>query len=196
LAKISTGKRRQIITVAIILGAAFLGLVLVTGQQSGERQSVYAGLYSSSSTPAPTDTAAAKPDFQETVGKSVAAFSIFKMLMALAVVIVCIYAGIYLLKRMTSRKHTSPGGTNLLEVLETAYIDPKKSLSLVRVADKSVLIGVTDNQISVLTELDQEHTQSLLASVAQHARSDGFGNILKAASNSLKGFGFRKDPQQ
>jgi flagellar biosynthetic protein FliO len=195
LAKIDQTKRRQIITVAIILSVALLGLMLVTTQRSSEHQSLYAGLGASTVAPDTAATATA-PSYEGMVGRSVAAISIFKMLLALAVVIACIYGGIFLLKKMTGRKRTGAAGTNLLEVLETTYLDPKKSLSLVRVAGKSVLIGVTETQISVLTEFDQEHTNTLLASSAGKPQTESFGNILRSASVTLKGFGSRRDTSQ
>jgi flagellar biogenesis protein FliO len=68
-------------------------------------------------------------------GKSEAAASLIKMLVALGVVVVCIYVGIFLLKKLVAKRHFGRSGNALLEVIETAYIDPKKSLSLVRVAD-------------------------------------------------------------
>jgi flagellar biosynthetic protein FliO len=195
LAKIDQTKRRQVITVAIILSVALLGLIMVTTQRSSQHQSLYAGL-GSSTAPADTALAASTPAYDGMVGRSVAAISILKMLLALAVVIACIYAGIFFLKKMTGRKRTGAGGTNLLEVLETTYLDPKKSLSLVRVAGKAVLIGVTENQICVLTEFDQEQTSTLLASSGGKPPMENFGTILRSASVTLKGFGFRKNPSQ
>ncbi len=192
--KTDPGKRRQIITVLIILSVAFLGFVLVTLKQGGEHHSLYA---SPMATAAVGDSlsAAAQPAPGDPVGSGVAAISIFKMILALAVVIIAIYGGIYLLKRLTSRKHSSRSGTSLLEVLETAYIDPKKSLSLVRVANKSVLIGVTDNQISVLTELDPQLTTTALESAAHKAQTESFGQLLRSASSKLNVFGLKKDIQ-
>lgn len=192
--KTDPGKRRQIITVLIILAVALLGFVLVTLKQSGEHHSLYASPMASS---ASADTLGAAPQMgsEGAVGTSVAAVSILKMILALAIVIVAIYGGIYLLKKLTGRKHSSRSGTSLLEVLETAYIDPKKSLSLVRVANKSVLIGVTDNQISVLTELDPQLTTTALASAAQKAQTESFGQLLKSASSKLNLFGVKKESQ-
>ncbi|MEE8423643.1 MAG: flagellar biosynthetic protein FliO, partial [Thermodesulfobacteriota bacterium] len=39
------------------------------------------------------------------------------------------------------KKYAGNKTNNILEILETTHLGPKKSLSLVRVADKSVLVG-------------------------------------------------------
>jgi flagellar biosynthetic protein FliO len=194
LAKIDPQKRRQVIVVTIILCVALLGFVMITMQQSGEKHGLFAQSLEYGPQPQ-SDSLATVPSTAYTgaVGKAVATVSIFKMVLALAVVIVCIYVGIFLMKKMTTRRATGKSGTSLLEVLETAHLDPKKSLSLVRVADRSVLIGVTDGQISVLTELDQERTSSVIASMAQKTQTDSFGTLFRSASERLKGLGLTKD---
>ena len=91
--------------------------------------------------------------------------SMIRMICALIVVICCIYGGIFLLKRSMGKKYAG-SGNNILEVLETTCVAPKKTISLVKVMDKSVLIGVTENGISILTELDAEQTEKVLAAQA------------------------------
>lgn len=140
-------------------------------------------------TGAPADTVQAAQAYEPMVGAGAATVSILKMIMALAVVIVCIYAGIWLLKKVMVKNRTGNRSAYLLEVLETAYIDPKKSLSLVRVADRSVLIGVTDNQISMLTELDTELTRAAMEAATKGNQSDNFANMLKSATQKFTGFG-------
>lgn len=88
--------------------------------------------------------------------------SMIRMICALVVVICCIYGGIFLLKRSMGKKYAG-GGNSILEVLETTSVAPKKTISLVKVMDKSVLVGVTENGISMLTELDSEQTEKVLA---------------------------------
>jgi flagellar biogenesis protein FliO len=100
------------------------------------------------------------------------------------------------LKKLMAKRHTGRSGNSLLEVIETAYIDPKKSLSLVRVADKSVLIGITDNQISVLTELDQQHTQTVIQQSLQQRPEDGFMAMLRSASDKFRRQGTKRDQSQ
>ena len=119
--------------------------------------------------------------------------ALIKMASALVVVIICIYGGIYLLKRFTSGKTRRRGG-RLLEVIETTYVAPKKTVSLVRVADKAVLVGVTESQISMLTELDADQTAAIATEPPEEAEATEvpFGKLLGTAADQLKRFGWGK----
>lgn len=118
--------------------------------------------------------------------------SLFKIISALVIVIVCIYAGVYLLKRMMGRKYSGNRQHNLLEVIETTYVAPKKSVTLLRVAEKAVLVGMSENQITVLTELDADQTRDVLASIKPEPHPENFGSVLKMATEKIKEFGLRK----
>ncbi len=180
--------RRRAITTSIILALALIGMLLITANRPGNSSPLLA----QSVTPvtATTDTVqTAAPAYKPMVDTAGATSSIFRMIMALVVVIICIYGGIWVLKKMTTRRHSGGRKAYMLEVLETAYIDPKKSLSLVRVADRSVLIGVTDNQISVLTELDTELTKAAMEAASQGSQGESFSTMLKSAAQNFGGFG-------
>ncbi len=118
--------------------------------------------------------------------------SLFKIISALVIVIVCIYAGVYLLKRMLGKKYSGNRQHNLLEVIETTYVAPKKSVTLLRVAEKAVLVGMSENQITVLTELDAEQTREVLASIKPDPDPENFGSMLKMATDKIKEFSLRK----
>lgn len=141
-----------------------------------------------------TDTQATVPSQvpSDGAGENVPSFlssatpSLLKLFSALIVVVAAIYVGIYLLKRLMGKKYTGNRQNNLLEVIETTYIAPKKSVSLLRVADKSVLVGMTENQISVLTELDSEETRKVLATVAPEIEGESFGSLLRHATDKIK----------
>jgi len=119
---------------------------------------------------------------------------IAKMVGALIVVVICIYAGLYLLKRMMGGRYSGDRRNCLLEVLETTYIAPKKSVSLIRVADKSVLIGMTDSRISVLTELDAQQTDAIMATPPERQENDNFKKLLDIASGTIRKIGSKRNP--
>jgi flagellar biosynthetic protein FliO len=177
--------RKRLIAAAVILGVALTGLLIVTAGRATEHYGLYASQDAASQS---ADSTAARPT-EGLVGQSAATVSILKMLAALVVVIVCIYVAIFLMKKLMGPKYRGSRKARVLEILETAYIDPKKSLSLVRVADKSVLIGVTDNQISMLTELDPQVTMNLTKPTPGQEEEGGFAGLLRSASNRLKGLG-------
>lgn len=119
--------------------------------------------------------------------------SMFKMLGALIVVIVCIYVGLFLLKKSMGKRYGGLKG-GALEVLETTHIAPKKSVTLVRVADRAVLVGVTESQITVLTELGSEETAELMQNVATEQETAGFKQMFEAATQRVKTFTTKGSP--
>ena len=118
--------------------------------------------------------------------------AVLKMISALVVVIVAVYVGLYLLRRMMGRRATGALGVDALTVLQTTYVGQHKAISLVKVGNRSVLVGVTDSQISTLTELDQEETEEIMGQTAEPARSESFSKLLVGAADKLKMFGLKK----
>lgn len=112
--------------------------------------------------------------------------SMFKLVGALVVVIVCIYLALFLFKKLLGKKYAGNKTNNILEILETTHLGPKKSLSLVRVADKSVLVGTTDTHITVLSELDEDKTEQILRTINTDMEKDNFTNLFQTASDKLK----------
>jgi len=150
-------QKRSVIIVSIILAVAIIGLFMldsspVTAEQALDNKATIAGNNTSNAGIEDSVIGTAMP-------------SMIRMICALIVVICCIYAGIFLLKRSMGKKYAG-GGNSILEVLETTCVAPKKTISLVKVMDKSVLVGVTENGISMLTELDSDQTEKVLASQA------------------------------
>ena len=178
--KSKANNRRQVIITGALLIAALAGLFLIN-PGSGEADALTALENTQAVEPSPDATAAAGEPFEGT-----AMPSIVKMISALMVVLVCIYVALYLLKRLAGRRAGANGGNGALEVLETSYVAPKKTVSLVRVADKAVLIGVTDNGISMLTELDAQQTEALLAEKSATPSSDSFRKILGSATEKIR----------
>ncbi len=86
-----------------------------------------------------------------------------KAIFTIGILLALAGAGYYAVRRFS---HTSkPGKSNMqIKVLSQHYLGPKKSLAIVRVAGESILIGVTDQNISMikaLALLDEELPQVL-----------------------------------
>ena len=172
----SKTNKRLYITVAIIVSVAVVGLFFInTGRATADV-----------STPAASTVDQAVAG-ETGLGQTVVP-SLLKMASALIVVVFCIYGSVFLLKKGFGRKLSHNRRNSALEVLETTYVGPKKSISLVRVGDKSVLVGVTDNQISVLTELDAEATKAVVACDEEEAQPAKFKELLTTASQKIREF--------
>jgi flagellar biosynthetic protein FliO len=81
----------------------------------------------------------------------------------LGLVIVLMLVGFYLLRRWKGPQFS--GQSKQMTVLETLRLTPRQTVYLVKVGDRNVMIGATDQSISYLTELEpvseeQKSTQS------------------------------------
>lgn len=95
-----------------------------------------------------------------------------RMLLSLLVITAIFGGGLYGLKKWPGAKKLT-SRNKMIEVLAQHSLGPKKSVAVIRVAGETVLVGVTDNHISILKTLsllDEEKFQSALQStVAKNA---------------------------
>jgi flagellar biosynthetic protein FliO len=118
--------------------------------------------------------------------------ALIKLLGALIVVVAGIYGFLLLLRKMMGRKFSGNRNNNLLEVIETTYVAQKKTVSLVRFADRAVLIGIGENNISVLAEMDEEETANILANAfVERDTAAGFKNFLSEARTKIMGLNMK-----
>jgi len=180
--KTNKSRKRSLVTTAMIIAAAVIGLFLISS--NGGHADQAAGV------DAPSESVAT-PAATGQLWSDSALPALAKMVGALLVVIVCIYLGVYLLKRTMGGRLHSSRGTNALEIIETAGLGQHKTLSLVRVGEKSVLVGVTEGRMTLLTELDADDTAAILASAPTEVDPDGFGRMLNTAAKSVKKFALK-----
>jgi len=74
-----------------------------------------------------------------------------KMIMSMAILIAFIIVGSWIAKKWPSK--SSKGKQHMIRVLSQIHLGPKRTLAVVRVAGETVLIGVTENNISLLKSL-------------------------------------------
>jgi len=82
--------------------------------------------------------------------------SFIKMLFALGIVLGIMVGAVYLLKRITQHTATGGGSDGPIDVLATRYLGPKSSIMMLDVSGRILIVGVTVNGISLLTEIDDE----------------------------------------
>lgn len=170
----------MIVTITVIIAIALVGLTMLQVDPVAADRTVTTGS-------AITDEALGFSD--PNVGAAIG-----KMVSALLIVVVLVYGALWLLKRMMGRRYTGKGGSGGLEVLQSTHVGPHKQISLVRVGKRSVLVGVTDNQISTLTELSPEETKDIIETVAETNPSASFSHMLSSATGKLKAIGLGKNP--
>jgi len=78
----------------------------------------------------------------------------FNIALKLGIVLLMIYVFMQFLKRWQGGKQIKQ--KKLLSVIETAYLNPRQALHLVKAGDKFLLLGSTDQSVSCLSELSPD----------------------------------------
>jgi flagellar biosynthetic protein FliO len=111
-----------------------------------------------------------------------------KMIASLGVVLAMILCLLYGFRKLTRQRMGATGGRRI-HVLESHYMGVKKTISLVRVPGKVLVLGITGDHINLLDTLDDEIVQQQMPV----DESKSFGPILserlKSIGNSFKGKG-------
>src|SRR5690349_12188850 len=95
-------------------------------------------------------------------------------LVVLAVVCVAAFVVVRLVGRLMATGR--PRGAHLLDVVARVPLEPRRSLYVVEVAGKTLLVGTSEMGLSVLSELDREQVRAQPA-----APRRGFVEMVQAA---------------
>ncbi|MBW1670339.1 MAG: flagellar biosynthetic protein FliO [Deltaproteobacteria bacterium] len=103
--------------------------------------------------------------------------SFLKMVSALAVTLGIMLITIYLLKK--AMKRTGVVNDGLMKILSTQYLGPKNSIMLIDVLGDILVIGVSSNQISLLTKIvDHDSREQLKNIQGQGGKNPPFSDYL------------------
>lgn len=179
---------------AVMAAVALVGVTMINVDpvRADKVLASRAALNASADQSAGPNTPTESPDPSTTSDRPGVGSAVVKMISALTLVIAAVYGGLYLLRKMMGRRGGVALGVDALTVLQTTYVGQHKAISLVKVGRRSVLVGVTDNQISTLTELDQDETEEILGEVTEPVKSESFSRLLGGAAEKLKMFGLKK----
>jgi len=105
-----------------------------------------------------------KPILPITPGSTI--LSILKLVVSLIIIIILIYVVLFLIKKgMSNRQMLSTSG-QVFTVLSQLHLSPKKSLCMVEIPGRIFILGITDGNINLLTEIsDQESMESIRDSI-------------------------------
>ena len=108
------------------------------------------------------------------------------MVAALGAVLALILCLLYGLKKMTGQRLQTGGGKRI-RIVENQYMGVKKSIALVQVPGKVLVLGITPDRINLLETLDEALVDT--SSAADEATSFGslFGDRLKKIGLKQKG---------
>lgn len=104
-----------------------------------------------------------------------------KMIASLGLVLAMILGLLYVLRKMNRQRFGGPGGSQI-QVLESHYMGVKKTISLVSVPGKVLVVGIAGDRINLLDTLDE----GIVLQQITTAEKKPFGPML---ANRLKHFG-------
>jgi len=111
--------------------------------------------------------------------------SLTRIGLSLLIIVGIIYISVFLLRRLSGRK-AGGGGGKTIRIIEQTYLSPKKSVCLLKLADRAVLVGITEANINLLTEMAwDELPQDFLQKATE--RRAGFQGFMVEAAGKLLG---------
>jgi len=110
--------------------------------------------------------------------------SLTRIAITLCIVVAIIYLAVFMLRKLSGGRISGPGTGKTIRVIEQTYLAPKKSVCLLKLGDRAVLVGITETNINLLTELEWE-TLPAEALERINRRPTGFPGALNQAVGKL-----------
>jgi len=82
---------------------------------------------------------------------------ILKMLFSLFCILLMIVLCLLVLKKILGNTYASFGGKSIIKVLDKSYLEPKKSVCVLKILDKILILGVHQNGFTPISEF-QDNT--------------------------------------
>lgn len=112
------------------------------------------------------------------VAEPVNFLKITQWIKALGLVLIVIIVGIFLLRKKLGMKTGLTGRKRYIHVVESVSLGAKKSVHLIKVPGKVLLIGVTNERIQSLSEITEK---DIVDSIVSESKSGEFFSIFKRA---------------
>ena len=96
--------------------------------------------------------------------------SIWRLFGALLIVLALVWGTMWVARRVLKGRLSGAGRSNL-KVVDRMFLAPRRSIELVAIGERILVLGVTDNQISMLTELEADEWPSEAAKAALNPRA-------------------------
>jgi flagellar biogenesis protein FliO len=110
-----------------------------------------------------------------------------KVIGSVAFVIGILYIGMHVMRAMSRRGVGGAVKQDAISVMHKKYIAPKKAIYVVKIAERAMVVGVTDSQINHLADLTQEELDAI--KVIEPKKSGDFKRQLLGFALGMKGRG-------
>ncbi len=112
--------------------------------------------------------------------------TVARMAIALVIILLLLVVVVYFFKQFLYRGINSSSPNGLIDVLETTNIMPGKTLSFVRVSDKVLLLGISQDNIKSLCEFQGQEALDIIKSVNKEKTINQFSESLSGFINKFK----------
>jgi flagellar protein FliO/FliZ len=109
-----------------------------------------------------------------------------KMIASLGLVLAMIFGLLYGIRKLTGRRLGATGGKRI-HVLENHYLGVKKSIALVRIPGKVLVLGISGDRINLLDTLDEDIAKEQMPAGESKSFGPIFSERLKKIGNGFKG---------
>lgn len=107
-------------------------------------------------------------------------FDILRVIFILGLILFLIFAAIWILKKVSPGVMRGTQG-NVIKILSSTYLGPKKALYLIEVFDRVILVGMTDNSVNALAEFtDRDKIGEYIERKSLKSAGSGFASILSS----------------
>jgi flagellar biosynthetic protein FliO len=117
------------------------------------------------------------PGMPETAGK---------MFSSLALVLGVMFLIFYVFKKFVLKNGLMGGNTQTIKVIGTGVLGPRKSVSLVEVAGEILVLGISNDNISLLSKIEDEEKIEELKTAPSATISSAWKNVKKEKPNKEK----------
>jgi flagellar biosynthetic protein FliO len=108
---------------------------------------------------------------------------VLRLILTLAAVVALIFGTVWVLKRLTVRRWPGATQSRPIRVLERVHLAPKRSLDVVAIGERVILLGVTETGITFLTELSPQERGQLQP---PEVKSAPFKSVLGEAKDRMR----------
>lgn len=109
-----------------------------------------------------------------------------RLLMSVLILLVILFSTYYLVKKYKVSNNINKSNKQI-KIISQHYLGPKKSLAIIHVAGESILIGVTDTQISMIKSLsliDDEIPENLPKNFSDSLQMENLSQTKKSLVNN------------
>ncbi len=112
---------------------------------------------------------------------------ITRIVLSLGVVLLLIWGAVHILQRISGQSVKPHGAHSHIRVLDRTYLAPKKAVYVLKIGTRALAVGVTEDQITPLAELDADETNLAYPASLPAQGTPSFANLLKDVRTRFAG---------